>query len=652
MPRLHLDFETFSEKDIRTVGMFRYAEDPSTEALVLGWAIGDDTPVAVDLTKSDAFDRLDPVFSAISRGIVCCAHNSQFERLIWELVGRFPVTPKPDQWNCTAARARMLALPGALDRTAKALGLPFRKDPRGDDLIQLFSKPQKSRKRGDTSTYRIRPEDRPEDFEAFMGYCRQDVVVEQAIDKILPDLSDVEARTFQLDYEINRRGLPVNMDRVRKAKAFVEEYSEGLVHRAVEISGCRPTQREKTLEFLESKGFAIPNLQAPTVEALAARPDLPEDLRELLDMRIELSRAGTKKLTAIENCVSDDGRIRGSFLYSAASTRRWSSTGVQVHNLQKPEGEANPDVAMSLLDDDPFDLCHVFARPLSVLAQSIRTFFEAQDGVFAVADYSSVEPRGLAWSANEEWLLQAYHNKEDAYKITASRVYNIPVSAIGKDSKERFMGKQLVLGCGYGMGPPRFQITCLKFGQELSDDEAAKAVYGYRDSVPNIVKFWKDVERACILALRRGSPVACGRYTMRPETLANGFQVLYVDMPSGSIAYPAPFLGEEEWSGRIMPTFNFYTPLGTGFVATDTFGGSLVENIIQALTRDILRDGMLAADAAGFNVVGHVHDEAIAEGDYNQADLKEFERLLCSSSEWAEGFPIEMEGYLTKNYRK
>jgi DNA polymerase len=649
---LHLDFETFSEKDIKSVGMFRYAEDYTTEALILGWAIGDDRPVAVDLTKPDALDRLDPVFSAISRGIKCCAHNSQFERLIWELVSNFPVTPKASQWECTAARARMLAIPGALDRAARAVGLGYRKDPRGDELIQLFSKPQKSRKRGDTSTFRIYPEDRPEDFKAFMDYCCQDVVVEQALDKILPVLSDVEQKTFELDFKINRRGLPVNMDRVRKAKGFVEEYSAGLVKRAEEISGCRPTQREKTLEFLESKGFEIPNLQAATVEELASQPGLPDDLRELLDMRIELSRAGTKKLTAIENCVSDDDRIRGSFLYSAASTRRWSSTGVQVHNLQKPEGEANPDVAMSLLDDDPFDLCHMFTRPLSVLAQSIRTFFEAQNGVFAVADYSSVEPRGLAWSANEEWLLQAYHNKEDAYKITASRVYGIPVASIAKDSKERFMGKQLVLGCGYGMGPPRFQVTCFKFGQALSDDEAAKAVYGYRDSVPNIVKFWKNVEQACIKALRTGNPVRCGRYVMRPETLANGFLVLFVDMPSGSIAYPAPSIGQEEWNGSIMSTFEFYTPLGSSWIKTDTFGGSLVENIIQALTRDILRDGMLAADAAGFNLVGHVHDEAISEGDYNKNDLREFEHLLCSSSDWAEGFPIEMESYLARTYRK
>lgn len=640
--RWSIDFETYSAVDLRVSGAFRYAEDPSTEALILAFSDGSFDPVAVDLTRPDAFEKLTPLFDAVERGETVSAHNVQFERLIWTKVCKFPVTPRPHQWDCTAARARMIALPGSLEGAAGALGLEFRKDPRGLELINLFSKPDRNGRR------RL-PADYPAEFKAFMEYCRQDVRVEMALDRVLPPLPPVEKEAFLLDYKINDRGLPVNMDLVKKAAAFVDEYSAELLRRAEEIAGCRPSQREKTLDYLRSRGFDLPNLQAATVEALAAQPGVPQDIVELIEYRIELSRAGTKKLKAIQNTVSADGRIRGGFLFSAASTRRWSSTGVQLHNLQKPSGETNPEVALSLLEDDPNDLRIMFSRPLSVIAESIRGFFESPE-YFLIADYSSVEPRGLAWMVNEEWLLDAYRKKQDVYKVMAGRLYGIPPSQV--NDSQRFMGKQLVLGCGYGMGAPRFRETVAKFGRQLTEEEAQEAVQGYRQSVPQITKFWRDIERACIRAVRDWRTIHLGRLVIRPDTLANGFRILFIDMPSGSIAYPNPSLGSEEWNGQIRDTFEFYTPLGSGWVKTDTFGGSLTENIIQALTRDILRDGMIAADKAGFKIVGHVHDEVIAEGDNNPDDLRELERILCESSPWAEGLPLASEGYIAKRYRK
>lgn len=640
--RWSIDFETYSAVDLRVSGAFRYAEDPSTEALILAFSDGSFDPVAVDLTRPDAFEKLTPLFDAVERGETVSAHNVQFERLIWTKVCKFPVTPRPHQWDCTAARARMIALPGSLEGAAGALGLEFRKDPRGLELINLFSKPDRNGRR------RL-PADYPAEFKAFMEYCRQDVRVEMALDRVLPPLPPVEKEAFLLDYKINDRGLPVNMDLVKKAAAFVDEYSAELLRRAEEIAGCRPSQREKTLDYLRSRGFDLPNLQAATVEALAAQPGVPQDIVELIEYRIELSRAGTKKLKAIQNTVSADGRIRGGFLFSAASTRRWSSTGVQLHNLQKPSGETNPEVALSLLEDDPNDLRIMFSRPLSVIAESIRGFFESPE-YFLIADYSSVEPRGLAWMVNEEWLLDAYRKKQDVYKVMAGRLYGIPPSQV--NDSQRFMGKQLVLGCGYGMGAPRFRETVAKFGRQLTEEEAQEAVQGYRQSVPQITKFWRDIERACIRAVRDWRTIHLGRLVIRPDTLANGFRILFIDMPSGSIAYPNPSLGSEEWNGQIRDTFEFYTPLGSGWVKTDTFGGSLTENIIQALTRDILRDGMIAADKAGFKIVGHVHDEVIAEGDNNLDDLRELERILCESSPWAEGLPLASEGYIAKRYRK
>ena len=961
MVKVSIDFETYSEVNIKDSGAFRYAEDPSTEPLILAYSLGrGHRPIGVDLTDDwDMVIRLlSPLFDQIAKGADVGAHNAQFERLIWEKTAigrRFPIRPKAEAWNCTAARARLLAIPGSLDGAAGALGISTRKDKRGGTLIDLFSKPQKKTSKGQTTTWRIMPHERPDDFEDFIQYCEQDVAVEMELDRVLPELDSVERAAYDLDYVINDRGMPVNMDRVHAAEEWVAEYSERLMKRAVEISGCRPTQREKTMDFLATKGFKVEDLTAATVEQLAKKKGLPKDLVELLDLRIELSRAGTKKLKAIQNTVSDDGRIRGGFLFSAASTRRWSSTGVQMHNLQKPEGETNPVAVMDILDGDASGLEDVFARPLTALAQSVRSFFEAPNGrTFGIADYASVEPRGLAWVAGEEWITRAYHESQDLYKIMGGKVYGRDPSTLTKDGPERFMGKQLILGCfgpetlvltsrgavpilhvlptdkvwdgvewvshqgvvdqgvkptierlgvkatedhgvfisdgvhkpfgkvdldralsfasmpdpgplsedcklfrqlfdynpltgelthrhrgihlfggnvglqtwwnknyagtkagrrlpsgysgvavlgrrrvykqtliwemvygeppagtvdhvdrdpendrlvnlrlstprqnsvntlgrrrntsgyvgvrrrrgkwcaelgtgisgdkhylgdfdtveeaarvrdkaawkahgvyarlnferpgnvydlsyagprnrftiltedgplivkncGYSMGPQRFVETVAKFGVTLSLEESNKAVYGYRDSVPAIIQFWKAVNSACIKATRDWKEVRVGMMKFRPHTLANGYRVLFVDMPSGTICYPNPSVGQQMWNGMPSARFEFWTPLGAKFVKTDTFGGSITENIIQALTRDILRDGLLAADKAGFNLVGHVHDEAIAEiddGPSAKSDLAEFEQCLTKSSKWAKGYPIASEGFLSKVYKK
>lgn len=658
----HLDFETYSELNIKEVGGFRYAEDSSTEILIMAFALGKGPIVVVDMTKKwdKCLSKLEPLFNHIHKGGFVAAHNAHFERSIWEKTKqgkRFPVRPRPRQWDCTAARARMLAIPGSLEGAADAVGLNINKDKRGQALINKFSKPQIRRSKGVViSSHRITSKDDPEDFKAFMEYCARDVAVERELDLILPLLSEKEAKAFEVDYEINDRGMPVNLEAARIAEAWIEEYSEKLVKRAEEISGYRPSQVQKTREWLETRGVRLPNLQYDTVSKVLRDGKAPSDVNEFLESRIELSRAGTKKLKALQATASPDGRIRGGFLFSAASTRRWSSTGMQMHNLQKPEGGTDPELVFECLDSDPRLLEHFFVRPLTALAQSVRGFLQAPgtfgEKVMHVSDYSSVEPRGLAWMAGEEWMLEAYRNKEDLYRITAGRVYGKNPDKLAKEGPERFMGKQLVLGCGYGMGPPRFVETVARFGMQISLESSQEAVMGYRHSVPRILKFWKDMERGCIQATREWRDIRIGKVRFRPEVYGKNFEVLHVDMPSGSISYPWPSVGEQEWYGRMKPRFEFYKPLGSSFIHTDTFGGSIVENIIQALCRDILRDGLIAASEAGLKVVGHVHDEGISLGEDKKEELEFLSHCLSQSSPWAEGFPIEMEGYSSPVYKK
>jgi len=639
---IDLDFETYSECDIQVAGSFRYSEDPTTEILIVGYSINGSDPIGVDVTDPGSLDKLAPLFDAVAKGYRVVAHNATFERNIWEKVSRFPVTPRPDQWDCTAARARFLSLPGSLDGAAAALKLEARKDSRGMDLINLFSKPGKKG--------RVFPRDNPTAFREFIDYCRQDVRVEMQLDDLLPPLPAIERKAFLVDYKINETGIPVNVTAMEHAIDFVAEVSETLTKRASEIAGCRPTQRVKTMDFLESRGFKLPNLQASTVEALAQTPDLPADIHELLHSRVEVSRAGTKKLISIRDRISQDGRVRGAFLFSAASTRRWSSRGVQLHNLQKPRKGLNADRVVDLMEGGKFaEMMEYSKTPLTDIAQSIRFFFETRQ-TFGVVDYASVEPRGEAWLAGEQWILDAYHAGQDLYKLMASRVFSIPVESVNPD--QRFLGKQLVLGAGYGMGPDRFVGSCSDAGAEVSLSQAKKAIYGYRESVPAIAKFWRESEACSIKAVKYWVNVKYEKLTFRPVVLKNGMKFLFVDMPSGTLAYANPHIGKETWNGQTRDTFRFYTTLGSSFISTDCFGGLLVENYTQALTRDILRDGLIALDDAGFKIPGHVHDEAIVEGDLTESDLEQQADLMCKSSPWATGFPIKSEGFLSKRYRK
>lgn len=641
---VHIDFETFSRINLKKSNAFRYGEDPSTEALILAYAIGGSDPVVVDLTRASAIEELFPLFEAVDQGAMICAHNVQFERIIWTHGCNFPVTPKDTQWDCTAVRARLIALPGSLEGAAKALSLGIEKDKRGQALIDLFSKPQKNGER-------VLPSDRPDDFKAFMEYCAQDVIVERRLDQILPSMPEVERTALNVDYKINARGIPADLEAVKKADRFAERFTKTLVQECVDICGYKPTQVQKLKSYIADQGYELPNLQAGTVQALSASGDLPDNVARILEIRIEASRAGVKKLRAIQEHVSEDNRLRGQFMFSAATTRRWGARGVQLHNLQKPEGESNPDVFFQVLENDPEDLPHVFENPLTVISQCVRGFLKADDH-FLVSDFSSVESRGVFWLSGEEWLLEAYRQGADVYRQVAGSVYGIKPKDIAKESKERFVGKQLVLGSVYGMGPNRFMETVQKFGQGMTEWDAKDAIYGFRNSVPQLVSFWRGIEQACIKATRTGKVQKLRELKFRPATLSNGFELLYVDMPSGSIAYPLPKVGQELWNGAPRDTFEFHYPRGAGFVKTDTFGGSLTENVTQALTRDILRDAMVASHEAGFNIVGHVHDELICEGRDSESDLRELEHTMGSATPWARGFPIDAEGYISKRYKK
>lgn len=647
----HLDFETYSEADIKTVGAFRYAEGPSTEILIVGFALSDDDPVTtINMADDNAMYRLEPLFDHIRRGGIVAAHNSQFERVIWEKVGMprhgFPVAPKSMCWDCTAARAAALAIPRSLEGASIALGLRVTKDPKGAALIQKFSKPGKNGKR----TY---PDDDPHDFKEFMVYCEQDVVVERELDKTLPPLTPFERKVFALDYRINERGIPVDVKLIQKALDFIERRSNELTKKSIALTGLKPTQRDKLLEWLKDYGLPLENLQAATVEKVIADPDTPPEIKSLMKARIELARAGTKKLKTMLTCASEDGRVRGSFWYHSATTGRWGSGGVQFHNLSRPDDYVKPSEVLDLLELDGLELVH--DQPLSLIAKSVRGFVKAEPGnEFLIADYAAIEARGLAWLADEEWLVKDFRNGVDAYKSMASRIYHIPYDDIDKDL--RFFGKQVVLGAGYGMGPPRFREQCKQYGQAISLPEAKHIIKAYRDSVPKIKKLWKAIELAARKAiLNEGKRVgfAKGKLSFKMEELDNGFKVLFLTLPSGRrIAYPEARVEMREKWGNMQPTIIFKTFYRGMWVDEETYGGKLVENAVQAISRDVLAEGLINVELAGFPVVLHVHDEGGSEVPAGSGTVDGYEDLLCQVKPWAKDFPLKAEGMRVVRYQK
>lgn len=655
--KAHLDFETFSEANLPSVGHIRYGEDRSTEVLIASYCIDDGPVEGVDLTKPDGIKKMQRLFDAVAKGAIVCSHNSQFERRIWEQrLKHWPIKPKSSQWSCTSARASAMSLPSSLESAGVALGLSNVKDPIGKSLISKFSNLQKDGSR-------IRSTDDPQAFKAFIEYCKQDTIVERNIDSILPELTLEEQKVFKLDYKINTIGVPLDIPLIHTAIAYIEQTTRALERKAKKVTGVKTSQRDKLLEWVRGEGAEMDTMQAAEVERVIADPDTPPKVRQILENRMECTRAGTKKLQTMLNCVSKDGRVRGAFWYCSASTGRWGSSRVQFHNFQKPDDNYPQDEVLHLLQNNGLEL--VYDRPLTAIAKSIRGFIKVPDGrEMPVADYAAIEARALAWLANEEFMLEAFRNGEDVYIIMASKIFHVPYDRI--DKAQRFFGKQTVLGAGYGMGISKFIATCARFGVAITEKDAKRAINGYRRSVPKIAGFpdsngylkgglWSDVEKACIRAVLNGkSQTLCdGKLTILVDTLANGFTVLYIVLPSGRrLCYPQPRVENMEKWGKLRPTLIFKSLHRYMWVDEETYGGKLVENIVQAITRDLLAEGMISVDRANLDIILHVHDEVGAETDIGEVSVKEFENLVCSTRSWSKTLPNKAEGKKVQRYSK
>lgn len=471
LKKAHIDFETRSELNISDVGAYKYAEHHSTEILCAVYKIP-----GGDYTLWKPFDENpEDLFRHLREGGVITAHNAFFEQCIWRFIAApqwgWPKIKSVALWRCSAAKAASFALPRALGPAGRALRLPVTKNEDGKRVMLKLSQPRKPTKT-DNSKWHYKQDD----FETLYSYCRTDVASEEAIDHVLRDLKASEQELWFYDQIINFRGVKVDMELVNSAISIMEgiaveleaelkEKTNGAVNTVSEI--------ERMVSWIQNQGVQIPDLTANTVERYLNDKDTPPHVRRILEIRQAGSKSSTKKYQAIKRSVCSDGRLHDILLYHAASTGRWGGRVFQPQNLPRGINDLDTEAAITLIKNrDRASLNELAAQHectvADVLSACIRGALIPDEGKdFLVSDYAAIEARVLAWLANDELLLDLFRNNEPVYEHMAADIYGKPVASIQKP--ERQLGKQTILGAGYGMGPPKFQMTCEGYGINLTD---------------------------------------------------------------------------------------------------------------------------------------------------------------------------------------
>jgi DNA polymerase len=651
--RGHLDFETYSELDIRKVGGHRYARHPSTEVLIARYMLPGMVETREWLPRSQRPPK--DLVSWVVSGGTFGAHNASFERLVWEhaLRRQHPSVPQvtDKQWVCTAARAAASGLPRSLDNALKALNAPVAKDTEGARLIKMFCKPRKPTKK-DPRT-RILPEDEPEEFEKFSAYCDKDVIGEAWLDSQIPDLTKREQMFFRLDMRMNDRGLPIDIPMVRKALKVVHELERrGALKVQSMTGGLKATQGAKLLALFAERGLDLENLQKATIEEVLKGQDIDEDTRLLLELRIEASKASTKKLVSMELCADpDDWVVQGGFLFHGAHTGRYAGRLVQPHNFIRGTLKDRQRAAVFMLleqaDADLFEL--LYEKPIDTISQCMRGFIRAPEGYeLAVVDYTAIEARVLAWVAGEDHMLEAYFQGIDVYKLMAKKLWLL-ASIDDVTDEQRRIAKNLVLGCGYSLGGPRFVEYAADAGCIIEEEFALKAVKTYRKEHPAIVASWKKIESLCVGAITHPGKVYEGlkcRFYMREHWLC-------IQLPSGrELRYPYATATPSERYGKPSWALSFRTDFHGKFLRESTYGGKLIENVVQAIARDVMMEGMYMAETNGYPVIGTVHDEVLTLRTVGTSNVKDLEKLVCTLPSWTKGMPLAAKGFICDRYKK
>ena len=643
--RVIIDLETTSTVDLRKSGAQAYAEHPDTMVTVLCFSV-DDAPVYT-WRWNDA--KLTPKVADMFRiwleqGAVIVAHNYLFEFNLWhqKLVPLgFPPIPLA-QWSCTMARALVAGYPASLDAAARAAKLPITKDATAHGLMLRMARPRTTE-----PTVTWWHETSQEHFKRLCDYCAQDVLAERALDQVVPELSARERLVFDVDHVINQRGLHVDLDLVDKLYGHAEA-AKHLANRdliaATNGQVTTANQVAKIRWWLAGLGIHPPDLRRATVQRALDQPHITGPARTVLQARLDTSRSSTAKLDAIRSARSLDGRVRGTFQYYGASrTGRTAGRRLQPQNLFRGSIKDVNGALLVIKSGTPTeDLSLLFEdSPMGVVASCLRSCITAPVGhKLVVCDFSQIEARALAWLAGENHALEVFARGDDIYTETAK----------GIGSSSRQLGKVLVLACGYGMGVRRFQETAATFKLDLTYDEAEHAVRSWRDLNRRIVDYWWSCNRA-VMRVARGLPgteVHVGRTVFKRRQDA-----LLIQLPSGRhLVYRRPHILENPDTGK--EEFCYMGSHGSDWHMQRAWPGKTVENITQAVARDVLMDKLVRLHDRGLTLVAQVHDELIAEAPEAEADqvYAVMKAEMSSTVTWGSTLPLAAEGFVAQRYQK
>jgi DNA polymerase len=701
-----IDFETRSACSLKQCGAWKYSLDPSTEILCLVyrlpyWRAGRTelwTPRFIlagtrifETIENFHVDSLTELLDWIDAGFLLEAYSAFFERAIWtNILGPrygFP-TISPEQWRCSAAKAAAHALPRKLEDAGAALHLDIQKDTEGHKLMLKLSKPRKPRKK-ERELWAASHGNEPhptlyfEDlvlFERLWSYCATDVLAEECLSEALDDLSPTETPNYLLDQAMNQRGFKLDLEGVEIALSLIAEETRILNSELSTITSShvtRATQRDRMKKWLATEGLTLYDTRGATIDDILKEDETGEisddafaarivgavspAVRRALEILRTLGRSSTAKYETMLDWACPDGRIRGGLLYHGATTGRWSGAGVQSHNF--PKGSIkNFDMGVAwdiIKTGDRKTITRSYPSVMETLACALRGAIIAPKGKsLFVADYAGIEVRVLWWVADDKVGLKLLQTPgADPYCSLASDIYHREIT---KKDGERQLGKAGILGCGYGMGAAKFIGTAKDmFGLTVTDEESENVVQTYRQKFHRTKAFWYETEDAACLAVRQPGHVVKQKWVSWQRVIDKdrGTDFLFCTLPNGRrLAYPFPELREREtpWGAvKFTLTYKSVSTYTRKWTREYTYGGKLVENIVQAISRDIMADALQRCEASGMYVpVLSVHDEVVAEVKSGQGDVHEFEQLLTVCPDWAPGCPIGAEGWKGQRYHK
>ena len=643
---LSIDLESYSDVDLAKCGVYKYVEG-DFHILLLAYALDDDEVRIVDMACGESIPQ--EVLDAVDDlDIIKAAWNAQFERIcIGYYLGR---VLDPDSWRCSMVHAASLSLPLALKNAAKVLKTGQQKDRAGESLIKYFSVPCKPTKANGGRTRNL-PEHDPEGWQKFKEYCLQDVRTERDIRKRLEvfPMPDQEWDYYHMDQRINDRGVQIDTELVEMAIACDLMLSDEMGKRAYELTGLEnPNSVSQLKNWLEERGIPVERLGKKDVAAMITDLDkngCDQEALDMLKLRLQMAKSSVKKYQAAQRCVCEDGRARGLFQFNgAAKTNRWAGRLIQLQNLVRNE-ISTLDEARELVKMGEFELLEsIYGNAPDILSQLIRTMLVPKEGhEFIVADFSAIEARVLAWLAGEQWRLEAFRNGEDIYCASASQMFGVPVVKHGVNGELRQKGKVAELACGYqGGSGALISMGALEMG--LKEGELPDIIEQWRNASPHIVQFWWDVEKAATETVKTHEEHVVGK--VRFQFYGN---TLWMVLPSGrKLAYLEPRLQPNRF-GRMSLTFEGMGA-NNNWARQESYGGRMVENCTQATARDILAEAMRRLEQAGFEIVGHVHDEVIIEAPVGRCKVDEVCRLMAENPPWCPDCPLDAAGYEAPSY--